>query len=143
MSGLKPCPFCGFPAQRLDLEDGNYQGGSCIECTGCRASSPVEFGRKENLVSFWNRRIGEEATASLDGISDFPPGTPPAVQVLLVTFDQIAEKHSIGIAVSALASLVEAARQDYGEEFMPLLINQIKALHKYFAAQADNRGAVN
>lgn len=32
-----------------------------IECTGCGASSHVEFGFKENLVSVWNARASDAA----------------------------------------------------------------------------------
>lgn len=53
---LKPCPFCGGEAERIDIEDGENAGGSCISCTVCQASSNVEFEFKENFVSNWNRR---------------------------------------------------------------------------------------
>lgn len=60
MSGLsetlKPCPFCGGPAEVIHLEGGENDGGSCVSCTICFASSPVEFGFKENFISNWNRR---------------------------------------------------------------------------------------
>lgn len=53
---LKPCPFCGEPAERVDIEQGENAGGSCIVCTRCQASGNVEFGYKENFISNWNRR---------------------------------------------------------------------------------------
>lgn len=53
---LLPCPFCGGEAQRIDIEDGENAFGACIECKACHASSNLEFGRKENFVSNWNRR---------------------------------------------------------------------------------------
>ena len=53
---LKPCPFCGGAAERVDIVDGENAGGSCICCTRCQASGNLEFGRKENFVSNWNRR---------------------------------------------------------------------------------------
>jgi Lar family restriction alleviation protein len=53
---LKPCPFCGGTPERVDIEDGENAGGSCIACTVCMASGNVEFERKENFVSNWNRR---------------------------------------------------------------------------------------
>lgn len=59
MSGEKllPCPFCGGEAKRIDIEEeGENFGGSCISCKRCLASSNLEFGRKENFVSNWNRR---------------------------------------------------------------------------------------
>lgn len=56
MTELLPCPFCGGEAERLDLEDGDNFGGSCICCKQCGASSPVHFDRKENLESSWNER---------------------------------------------------------------------------------------
>lgn len=53
---LEPCPFCGGEAEVIHLEDGENAGGSCVSCKACLASSNVEFGRKENFISNWNRR---------------------------------------------------------------------------------------
>lgn len=50
---LRNCPFCGGIARRLDIDD----GGSCIECSRCGASSPVHYDRKEHLHSSWNDRV--------------------------------------------------------------------------------------
>jgi Lar family restriction alleviation protein len=64
---LLPCPFCGGEAKRFTIGDDepNNAGGDVICCTRCQASSHVEFGRKENLVSLWNTRaaiaaVGDE-----------------------------------------------------------------------------------
>ncbi|UQA20935.1 hypothetical protein [Stenotrophomonas sp. NY11291] len=56
--GLLPCPFCGAAAERIDfgIGSGENEGGSCIACTVCQHSGPIEFGFKENFVSNWNRR---------------------------------------------------------------------------------------
>ncbi|WP_086644233.1 Lar family restriction alleviation protein [Acetobacter sp. DsW_063] len=60
---FKNCPFCGGEARKFDLDD----GGSCISCTKCLASSNVEYEFKENFVSNWNRRATAPAdTAMLD-----------------------------------------------------------------------------
>jgi len=56
VADLLPCPFCGGKAERIDIEDGDNVGGSCVTCTTCNASGNVEFGFKENFVSNWNRR---------------------------------------------------------------------------------------
>lgn len=56
MADLLPCPFCGGKAERIDIEDGDNAGGSCVICAACNASGNVEFGFKENFVSNWNRR---------------------------------------------------------------------------------------
>ena len=56
VEALLPCPFCGGEAERVDIEDGDNAGGSCVCCKQCLASSNVEFGFKENFVSNWNRR---------------------------------------------------------------------------------------
>ena len=58
---LKPCPFCGGNARRQDLTDEGNEGGSCIACDQCGASSPVHFDRKENLYDSWNRRAPKAA----------------------------------------------------------------------------------
>ena len=58
MDEIKSCPFCGGEAKRFTIGEGepNNAGGDVICCTRCQASSHVEFGRKENLVSRWNSR---------------------------------------------------------------------------------------
>ena len=63
---LLPCPFCGGEAKRSTLPPDEFDnaGGDVIECTGCGASSHVEFGRRENLVSTWNRRAPVSADLS-------------------------------------------------------------------------------
>lgn len=56
---LKPCPFCGGPAHRVDNRVAvgeRTDGGSFIECTQCHASTAVHYDRKENLLSAWQRR---------------------------------------------------------------------------------------
>lgn len=70
---LKPCPFCGGEAKRFTIgkDEPNNAGGDVIVCTRCQASSHVEFGRKENLVSCWNRRTpanGEQVERGDDEI---------------------------------------------------------------------------
>lgn len=62
-AALAPCPFCGAPAEIIEIEDGENEGGSCVSCTRCQASSNVEFGRKENFVSNWNARVGASKAA--------------------------------------------------------------------------------
>lgn len=60
---LAPCPFCGGSARRFTIgaDEPSNAGGDVISCCRCGASSHVEFGRKENLVSSWNRRDEIEA----------------------------------------------------------------------------------
>lgn len=53
---LLPCPFCGGEPRRVDIPEGDNEGGSCIECATCGACSPVHFNRKENLEDSWNKR---------------------------------------------------------------------------------------
>lgn len=53
---LKSCPFCGGPAEIIHVDEGENAGGSCVSCTRCLASSNIDFGRKENFISNWNRR---------------------------------------------------------------------------------------
>jgi Lar family restriction alleviation protein len=57
-SEMRECPFCGGEAERIDFGpgSGDNEGGSCVACTRCQASGPVEFGYKENFISNWNRR---------------------------------------------------------------------------------------
>ena len=93
---LLPCPFCGGEAKRVTLSDPEPDaGGDVIYCTGvCGASSHVEFGFKENLVSLWNTRLSAEKSgeqpAPLAGVERlilvqrlfrFRGGTPSAPSV--------------------------------------------------------------
>ena len=54
---LLSCPFCGGMPASVDIDEGENAGGSCVECTECGASSNLDFGRKENFRSNWNRRV--------------------------------------------------------------------------------------
>jgi Lar family restriction alleviation protein len=53
---LKPCPFCGGAAEIVHIDEGENEGGTCVCCTSCLASSNIEFSFKENFISNWNRR---------------------------------------------------------------------------------------
>ena len=55
--GVLPCPFCGGPAEIVEIDKGENAGGSCVCCTRCFASGNVEFGFKENFISNWNHRV--------------------------------------------------------------------------------------
>ncbi len=65
---LKPCPFCGGEAERVDIEDGENAGGSFVHCTVCDASGNIEFEFKENFISNWNRRV-EAALSAAEPVS--------------------------------------------------------------------------
>ena len=56
MTDLLPCPFCGGEAARVDIEDGENAGGSCVCCKKCNASGNLEFEFKENFITAWNTR---------------------------------------------------------------------------------------
>ncbi|EFH8163213.1 Lar family restriction alleviation protein [Escherichia coli] len=59
VEGLLPCPFCGGKATQTTIKnkDDPCFGGDVISCLNCGASSHVEFGFKENLISAWNARV--------------------------------------------------------------------------------------
>lgn len=70
---LLPCPFCGGEAKRITLTeaDGDDEGGDVIYCTGvCGASSHVEFGFKENLVSLWNTRLAHPQSGDVGALRE-------------------------------------------------------------------------
>ena len=71
MTNLKPCPFCGGEAERIDIpaehDDIENAGASCIQCSRCVASTALHFDRKENLESSWNDR--KPAPLALEGMT--------------------------------------------------------------------------
>lgn len=62
---LKPCPFCGGDAEIVHINDGENEGGSCVQCSRCLASSNVEFEFKENFIDNWNRRTEADTISAL------------------------------------------------------------------------------
>jgi Lar family restriction alleviation protein len=50
-TNLKPCPFCGAPAQHKEL-NGRYAVECTKKCVGTRI-----FNDKEKPIEAWNRRI--------------------------------------------------------------------------------------
>ena len=61
---LEPCPFCGGDARVVNTPD----GGVCVECSRCLASSCVKFSVKEDARSLveeaWNARLASEVRAA-------------------------------------------------------------------------------
>lgn len=76
---LLPCPFCGGEAERTTIEEeGDNFGGDVITCKRCFASSHVEFGFKENIVSHWNTRTDLISTRTYeDGVMAAAELVPP------------------------------------------------------------------
>jgi Lar family restriction alleviation protein len=87
---LLPCPFCGGKAERITIGDDepDNAGGDVICCTQCQASSHVEFGRKENLVSRWNTRAQSARIAALeDALGERMERLPPEFEAAI--FDNL------------------------------------------------------
>ena len=76
---LLPCPFCGGEPERIEIEnEPANQGGLVIQCKQCGASSPVHFGRKENLDSSWNERAQALAIPSEAEAARLVPSNEPS-----------------------------------------------------------------
>jgi hypothetical protein len=68
MTDLLDCPFCGGKAEVCDIEDGENAGGSCVACTGCMASSKLEYNYKDTFVEAWNARTPSAQLADKDAV---------------------------------------------------------------------------
>ena len=59
---LKRCPFCGGKPRYVYIEKGENEGGECIECSKCLASTSVMFPLKDSIQALvfekWNNRKG-------------------------------------------------------------------------------------
>ena len=106
---LKPCPFCGGEADRVDIEDGENAGGSFVHCTVCDASGNIEFEFKENFISNWNRRVEAALSAA-----EPQPAPSVAVKALQAVRDELrvdtssGSPGSISYEVGALHRIVAA-----------------------------------
>lgn len=60
---LKPCPFCGGPAELRTADNVHYSFGVRIMCEPCGADITYEgsdldsFGIKSRCIAAWNRRV--------------------------------------------------------------------------------------
>lgn len=104
MEALKPCPFCGAPAEVIHLEGGENEGGSCVSCTSCFASSNVEFEFKENLVDNWNRRA-DPVPALLEALKGF---NLTAKQIVGATATTLTITVPISVVQQAVAAISQA-----------------------------------
>lgn len=63
---LKPCPFCGGEAERVNNSDAIenvYAGSSYIRCMSCDAATRLHYGEKTDLLSSWNERADHSPDA--------------------------------------------------------------------------------
>lgn len=137
---LKPCPFCGGDAERVDIAEGENAGGSCISCTACQASGNVEFGYKENFVSNWNRRAshnrerGEVKQLEWKFLSTPPSGEEYASTSLGTYFIELGYKrfpvklHSYQLGTyDTLEEAKAAAQADYESRIRSCLLDKPEA----------------
>lgn len=119
---LKPCPFCGGPAERIEIkEDDGFEnrGGSVIECQQCHASSHVEFGRKENLVSAWNSRLAPANAfkGTVDGDTELQAATRHAGWALIELVDEIdwLKREQVSDIITRLGNALNEPSEDIGK----------------------------
>ncbi|WP_198647642.1 Lar family restriction alleviation protein [Agrobacterium pusense] len=103
---LKPCPFCGGQAERVDIEDGDNSGGSFVHCTVCDASGNIEFEFKENFISNWNRRAALSAAEPQPA----PSVAVKALQMADETFRDLGWHDKYEATTAALAALSAQVR---------------------------------
>lgn len=71
MMKLKTCPFCGSEAKLYGSERTSQYW---IECSVCYCGTPVDCETPEGATEFWNRRVGENGSASIGSDSEHEPG---------------------------------------------------------------------
>lgn len=54
-SKLKPCPFCGAPAELWHSSTWDYE----VRCTGCRAKTRRHHENENGATMDWNRRVDD------------------------------------------------------------------------------------
>jgi len=74
---LKPCPFCGAPAELQTVPDGHPDSGAMFcQCSGngCLASSALILPLMDDVTELvrerWNRRADEKYMKALAGLPD-------------------------------------------------------------------------
>jgi Lar family restriction alleviation protein len=67
MSNIKPCPFCGAPA-----EVKIHRGMTFIKCVDCGARTGYYFNG-EHAKKFWNRRKDDDAEDTDSQVSGVQP----------------------------------------------------------------------
>lgn len=104
---LLPCPFCSGRPEVIEVtEDDGFEnrGGSAIECQVCHASSHVEFGRKENLISSWNRRaaLASAAVAEREPVALTPTALADAFDAMWNAVLGVSNERQEGMAVASM-----------------------------------------
>lgn len=126
---LLPCPFCGESAERIDFGPGagDNEGGSCVACTGCGSSGPVEFGFKENFRSIWNRRAlaatGKQQGGEVQGDARVTVRVEGVGQCTLTVTDG-----GIDIPASTIAALAARQPSPAGQGAVPCATSPSHAL---------------
>ncbi len=143
---LLPCPFCGAPAERIDfgIGSGENEGGSCIACTVCQHSGPIEFGYKENFVSNWNRRAisAQPSPGGQDGLN-YERMFVDACAALAEVSRELGCDPEQGGAEPILAAIAElrealAARQPVGDPEIWVSPGQLEEHKRRPAGQGSN-----
>jgi Lar family restriction alleviation protein len=79
MDTLKPCPFCGFEARIIEVEETDNRGGFVVCCTGCEASTKVWFPIKDDVTQIlrdeWNKRAAALSDAQQQEIERLKAAT--------------------------------------------------------------------
>jgi Lar family restriction alleviation protein len=136
MDTLKPCPFCGFEARIIEVEETDNRGGFVVCCTGCEASTKVWFPLKDDVTQIlrdeWNKRAAALSDAQPQELSEWKYRAEQAESALVQNSH---EYHARTLELEAAEQEIERAL-DFGHIHGRLGESKQAMIDKWFRKEA-------